>query len=290
MVRWLLLCPLFSGVSACASTSSQPGNQGPYRDPSSQTAGPELNRPSTRLRVIDRFQGEASWYGANLAGNLTASGEIFDPSLMTAAHRSLPFDTIVRVTRASTGAQVLVRINDRGPFVDGRVIDLSEAAARDLGYISDGHTRVRVEVIAEPEGMRAYLSLHGDWRETALSNHQAQFVHRGHVMQVAQSVSGQASWYGGRFNGRLTANGEIYDSRLLTAAHRDLDFGTLVRVIRLQTGDSVIVRINDRGPYVDDRIIDLSEAAAEILGFADAGVTRVRVDVLQIMGPYEASS
>src|SRR5690606_26117103 len=77
---------------------------------------------------------------------------------------------------------------------------------------------------------------------------------------------GVASWYGPGFHGRKTANGEIYDQNEFTAAHRTLPFNTLVRVENLRNGRSVIVRINDRGPFVDDRIIDLSHKAARNLG------------------------
>jgi rare lipoprotein A len=85
--------------------------------------------------------GIASWYGPKFAGRRTASGETFDPTEYTAAHRTLPFGSTVRVTTES-GKSVVVRINDRGPFTKGRVIDVSQAAARDLGLIGPGHGRV----------------------------------------------------------------------------------------------------------------------------------------------------
>jgi rare lipoprotein A len=88
---------------------------------------------------------------------------------------------------------------------------------------------------------------------------------------------GLASFYGAGLHGRPTANGERFDKEQLTAAHRTLPFGTCVVVTALQSGRSVNVRINDRGPYVGGRIIDLSEAAARELGFLDSGVTRVRL-------------
>jgi len=97
---------------------------------------------------------------------------------------------------------------------------------------------------------------------------------------VSQSISGTASWYGGRFHGRTTANGEQYNMHELTAAHRSLPFGTLVRVINKDNGRSVIVRINDRGPYVGRRIIDLSQAAASRIGMVNAGIASVVLEVL----------
>ncbi len=88
---------------------------------------------------------------------------------------------------------------------------------------------------------------------------------------------GLASWYGGKFNGRKTASGEIFSSKRLTAAHRTLPFGTCVLVQNVANGRSVKVRINDRGPFTRGRVIDLSEAAARRLDFVSEGVARVRL-------------
>ena len=95
-----------------------------------------------------------------------------------------------------------------------------------------------------------------------------------------QVLSGSASWYGGQFHGRTTANGERYDMNGLTAAHRSLPFGTRVRVTNLRNGRSVTVRINDRGPYVGKRIIDLSRGAAQAVNMIRMGVALVRLEVL----------
>ncbi len=91
---------------------------------------------------------------------------------------------------------------------------------------------------------------------------------------------GLASWYGGKFQGRRTASGEVFDTHLFTAAHRSLPFGTLVLVTNLENGQSVTVRINDRGPFVAGRVIDLSLAAAAAIGLAGRGVVPVRLEVL----------
>lgn len=91
---------------------------------------------------------------------------------------------------------------------------------------------------------------------------------------------GLASWYGEPFHGRLTAGGETYDMHGLTAAHRDLPLGTLVKVTNLDNGRSVRVRINDRGPFVRGRILDLSYGAAQALGMVQAGVARVEIVVV----------
>jgi rare lipoprotein A len=95
----------------------------------------------------DTETGQASWYGKAHQGALTASGERFDMHALTAAHRTLAFGTIVRVTHVKSGKSVNVRINDRGPFRNGRIIDLSYEAARRLGIVSGGTARVELTVI-----------------------------------------------------------------------------------------------------------------------------------------------
>ena len=92
---------------------------------------------------------------------------------------------------------------------------------------------------------------------------------------------GIASWYGPGFDGNLTANGEVYDMNGVSAAHKTLPFGTIVRVVDLETGRSVVVRINDRGPFIKGRIIDLSKGAAEKLGLIDKGITKVGLRILR---------
>jgi rare lipoprotein A len=97
---------------------------------------------------------------------------------------------------------------------------------------------------------------------------------------VLASDEGKASYYHDRFHGRKTASGEVYDKDDHTGAHRSYPFGSVVRVTSLKNGKSVIVRINDRGPHVDARVIDLSRAAAEEIDMIRDGVVNVRLDVL----------
>lgn len=94
------------------------------------------------------------------------------------------------------------------------------------------------------------------------------------------SESGIASWYGPNFHGKFTANGEIFDQNDVTAAHRTLPMPSIVRVTNLENGRVLVVRVNDRGPYVNNRILDLSRHAAQLLGFADQGTARVRVQIM----------
>lgn len=105
--------------------------------------------------------------------------------------------------------------------------------------------------------------------------------------QTRFDETGIASWYGPGFNGNLTANGEIYDMYEVSAAHKTLPFGTIVRVTDLETGKSIVVRINDRGPFVEGRIIDLSFGAARLIGLSGdtpsdtgRGITKVGIKVL----------
>jgi rare lipoprotein A len=107
-----------------------------------------------RLAVVPKEEAEigvASWYGQQFQGNTTASGEVFDLNGLTAAHLTLPFGTTVRVTNLKNNKNILLRVNDRGPYVARRLIDVSWAAAKHLGFINSGLTPVRVEVVSYPK-------------------------------------------------------------------------------------------------------------------------------------------
>src|SRR6056297_3648827 len=130
---------------------------GPGARPGGTVAAAAVAVPEPELPVGWTERGEASWYGPNFAGRPTANGETFDPSRLTAAHPSLPFDTRVRVTNLDNGRSVVVRINDRGPFAHARVIDLSRAAAEAIGLIATGVADVRIELAGGPDGLRTLL-------------------------------------------------------------------------------------------------------------------------------------
>ncbi len=91
---------------------------------------------------------------------------------------------------------------------------------------------------------------------------------------------GNASWYGNQFHGKRTASGESYDMHEFTGAHRDLPFGTVIKVKNLRNGREVVVRVNDRGPFIKSRIVDLSRAAASMLGIVSRGTARVSIEVI----------
>ena len=131
-------------LSACAARASyDTDNISDPPDPSRF----EVNGPATDR--LDAPRGKASWYGAALHGNTTASGEPFNMYDFTAAHKTLPFGTWVMVTRTDTKAWTIVRINDRGPFVAGRIIDLSWGAANEVGMVSDGVAPVQLEILRQ---------------------------------------------------------------------------------------------------------------------------------------------
>lgn len=113
-------------------------------------ADEQVERPRVPEKVTPRHlvTGEASYYGPGFAGRPTASGETFNPGAMTAAHKTLPFGTRLRVTNLRNGRHVEVRVNDRGPYAHGRVLDLSEGAAARIGMVSSGTARVKVEVVS----------------------------------------------------------------------------------------------------------------------------------------------
>jgi len=103
--------------------------------------------PKPAPRVVHSSKGQASWYGPGFFGNRTANGEVFRPGTLTAAHRTLPFGTKVRVTNLWNGRTAVVRINDRGPFQGNRVIDIAHGAAQSLGLTASGVAQVRLEVL-----------------------------------------------------------------------------------------------------------------------------------------------
>lgn len=135
-----------TGLSACAA----PGPIDAGAPPPHVVAAPVTAVSKERLASFTET-GLASWYGKSRHAKRTASGERLTNTAMTAAHRSLPMNTRVRVTNLATGASVLVRINDRGPYVHGRVIDLSPAAASELGMKDEGVAPVRIEVFASDQ-------------------------------------------------------------------------------------------------------------------------------------------
>lgn len=147
-----------------------------------------------------------------------------------------------------------------------------------IGSSSDSGPRRPVDVSTIPDVVPRY-------EEVVRAGNFSPYTVLGGTYEVMESSrgyreTGYASWYGRKFHGRLTSNGEVYDMFQITAAHKTLPIPAYVLVRNLENGEELIVRVNDRGPFHDDRIIDLSWAAAEKLGFADEGVARVEVIAL----------
>ncbi|MDE0504267.1 MAG: septal ring lytic transglycosylase RlpA family protein [Candidatus Poribacteria bacterium] len=187
-------------------------------------------------------KGMVKWQNKSYHGKRTASGERHNHRDLVAAHPTLPFDTYLKVEDPSTGKMAVVRVNDRCPQRSDRLLVVSWGAARLLGILERGTAKMQIS--------------------------------------GAETFTGFASWYGKPFHGRKTANGEVYDMDAMTAAHMELPFNTRVRVVNVKTGKSVVVRINDRGPFIEGRIIDLSRRAGGKLGMFFTGTMKVRVEIL----------
>jgi rare lipoprotein A len=147
--RACVLCAVVVSAAACAGTvglaTRTPAPAPPLPIASSVTSS--VTAPSRGSAPVSRETGTAAWYGKEYQGKKTASGEIFDMNLFTAAHRTLPLGTVLRVTNLENEKNVTVTINDRGPFTRNRVLDLSYAAARELGFVAQGTARVQIDIL-----------------------------------------------------------------------------------------------------------------------------------------------
>jgi len=147
----------YNGATCTDGPKSKYGNPGSYK---------VLGKWYSVLPTACGYSGKgiASWYGPNFHGKRTSSGETYDMHGMTAAHKTLPIPAMVKVTNLETGKQIIVRVNDRGPFHTGRIIDLSKAAAKKLGVIAKGTARVKVEAIGSPNSYVANTATSKDYR------------------------------------------------------------------------------------------------------------------------------
>jgi rare lipoprotein A len=141
----LVLAFLFSG--GCAGRDAPPSEI-----PAVSVAATTPVMPNE----IYRERGVASWYGKELQGKKTGSGEVFDMNGISAAHRTLPFGTMIRVTNLDNSKSIKARINDRGPFIKSRILDLSYGAAKKLGFVEQGTTRVQIETVEPVRGTAQY--------------------------------------------------------------------------------------------------------------------------------------
>jgi rare lipoprotein A len=148
--RTLLFGLLVLAATGCAKKSLARNNPPPPPSPRSASGSPasaaKANTPGAVPTISDLY-GYASWYGYPYHGRKTASGEVYDMYQLTAAHKTLPLGTVVRVSNQDNGREVEVRINDRGPFVEGRIIDLSYAAAKQIQIVGPGIALVKLSVL-----------------------------------------------------------------------------------------------------------------------------------------------
>jgi rare lipoprotein A len=127
---------------------------------------------NAQMNEMDKIQfGLASWYGNQFHGGKTSSGELYDMNSFTAAHRMLPFGTIIKVTNIKNGRNALVKINDRGPHKSSRKLDLSYVAAKKIGMLNDGIVRVRIEVVDDSYAMMLYEEQKESWRVYNIDTH-----------------------------------------------------------------------------------------------------------------------
>jgi rare lipoprotein A len=168
--RWTAEAALLAlaglALAACAGGPSPTAGVGTEGRPSPRYSGYKVGKPY-QVRGVWYYPkdqpnydeiGIASWYGYQFHNQYTADGEVFDMNLPSAAHKTLPLPSLVEVTNLANGKKLIVRVNDRGPFVDGRIIDMSKEAAAELGFVTAGVTRVRVRYVGrapDPGGMGA---------------------------------------------------------------------------------------------------------------------------------------
>jgi rare lipoprotein A len=179
-------------------------------------------------------EGNASWYGIPFNGRRSSNGEIYDMYKMTAAHRTYPFDTVVRVTNLSNGKSAVVRITDRGPFVENRVIDLSLAAAQEIESVGPGVVRVRLEVVSgAPDSAGGYFTVQvGAFRERANAEKLRERLNAAYSPIFIQPFDApDGTFYRVRV-GKIT--GEDAARRYAARLHAEGDFTTFV--VRLDAG------------------------------------------------------
>jgi len=153
----------------------------------------------TVVRVGDSFTGRASWYGADFHGKSTSNGEGYDMYAMTAAHKTLPMNTVVRVTNLQNNQQAVVRINDRGPFVESRIIDLSYASAQSIGLVGKGSASVKLEVLGfEPSDSRSidYTAMAKGPRQEILTSFAVQIGAFANISGAMETQKKYASFHG----------------------------------------------------------------------------------------------
>jgi rare lipoprotein A len=214
-MKWLALACLLLLLTGCSHKPAQvvvPAAPSPQPEAPAGTPPVEAERskvPETSLPPLPEIApdekplaietGIASWYGAPYHNRRGSNGEIYDMHALTAAHRTFPLGSIVRVTNLSSGDSVVVRITDRGPFIEGRVVDLSRAAAEKIGLIRRGTGEVRIELLKTPQslesGGRWAVQIGGFEREKQAREIADHLTHRYRTAQVLTFNSPAGDWW-----------------------------------------------------------------------------------------------
>ena len=197
--------------------------------------------------------GIASWYGDPFHGRTTANGEIYDMNELTAAHKTLPMPVYVRVTNLENGRSLVLRVNDRGPFVSGRIIDVSRRAAQLLGFQLEGTARVRVQVVDYETGL-TYAEL-----GNVPPPQEEEVVLAPEVMLTELQISGETYVQVGAYS---DADNAYIVSEALT------EVGD-VQIQRVVSGDVTLYRVRI-GPYTDLDQAEVARRAAEVRGYPEA--------------------
>ncbi len=275
-----------SGSSTTVASNTSNDNTSENQQSSSSNTSSSNSSSAEDVVAAGKVEsGKASYYADKFHGRKTASGELYDRNKMTCAHRTHPFGTLLKVTNEGNNRSVVVRVNDRGPHSPGRIVDLSNIAAQQIGLIQQGIAEVKVvpvKIANENGGGQSDLAS----STSSTSSNSNDSGNSGNSSSSSSSSSdgdierGKASYYANKFNGRRTASGEIFDQNKLTCAHRTHPFGTYLKVTNVDNGLSVIVRVNDRGPHVPSRVVDLSAEAADRLDAIRLGIIDVEVEVV----------
>jgi rare lipoprotein A len=189
-------------VSVAVPPAPSIGQQPAPAQESSEAPAPETSQandfPSDAKPLLVET-GIASWYGAPYHNRRGSNGEIYDMHAMTAAHRTLPLGSVVRVTCIENGSSAVVRITDRGPFIEGRIIDLSQAAAEKIGLVRKGTAQVRVEVLKAPQpievGGRWAVQIGGFQNEDSARDLAGHLTRRYHTARVLTFPSPAGDWW-----------------------------------------------------------------------------------------------
>lgn len=197
-------------------------------------------------------EGIASWYGDPFHGRQTANGEIYDMNELTAAHKTLPMPVYVRVTNLENGRSLVLKVNDRGPFVSGRIIDVSRRAAQLLGFQLQGIARVRVQVVDYETGL-TYAE-------------QGNFPPAEEELLIVQDVELTEMQISGERFVQIGAYGDADNAYVVSDALTDVGD---VQVHRVVSGDSTLYRVR-LGPYASEQDAEVARRAVEIRGYPEA--------------------